>query len=199
MRSISAAVPSTLLLASSSHSRSPSAEARGSPACHFVSIVSVVVQRQRFTRELAKAIQRIGALGVICCPREPVFKFGLRLDLPGVSRGVISNRILCRVGIAQRRKPRPPIIGTKGCMSCGRESVSHTTARRSPRTSAPRTWYSSTLTRVTHTSASTHSVVDTNQRLTGDRRSAWTGSPLSAARGAAGARADSLPDRRRWR
>jgi len=69
----------------------------------------------------------------------------------------------------------------------------------SPRTSAPRTWYSSTLTRVTHTSASTHSVVDKNQRLTGDRRSASTGSPLSAARGAAGARAYSLSDRRRWR
>ena len=108
---------------------------------HFVSIVSVVVQRQHFTRELPKTIQRVGALGVICCPREPVFQFGLRLDFPAVSRGVISNRILCRVGIAQRRKPRPPIIGTKGCMSCGRESVSHTTARRSPRTSAPRTWY----------------------------------------------------------
>ena len=63
---------------------------------HFVSIVPVVIQCQRFTRELSKAIQRIGALGVTYCPREPVIQFGLRLDLPAVSRGVISNRIFCR-------------------------------------------------------------------------------------------------------
>ena len=74
---------------------------------NFVSIVPVVVQRQRFTRELPKTIQRIGALGVICCPREPVFQFGLRLDLPAVSRGVILKSNLLPVGIAQLRKPRP--------------------------------------------------------------------------------------------
>jgi hypothetical protein len=49
---------------------------------NLVSIVPIVVQRQHVTRDLAKAIQRIGALRVVCCPREPVLRFGLRLDLP---------------------------------------------------------------------------------------------------------------------